>query len=123
MLTLLKIALKQKLNQMTKIVQRKQLPTFLVLGLQRNWLTQMMQTKKNTNTHAYGTKKKGKKLIDGSDDFHSRKKRLVNLITCACLEKRIYRIMKIVRDESPRIMFDVIMGRFRLNRETTFEYD
>ena len=40
-----------------------------------------------------------------------------------CLDKRIYGVLKMVRGESPRIMFDIIMGRFEDDYNPNIFYD
>ena len=45
------------------------------------------------------------------------------IITCACPDKRIYGVLKMVRGESPRIMFDIIMGRFEDDYNPNIFYD
>ena len=45
------------------------------------------------------------------------------LVTCACPQKRVYGFKKMVRGESPRIIFDLIMTRFEKNYNPTIIYD
>ena len=45
------------------------------------------------------------------------------IITCACPDKRIYGILKMVWGESPRIIFDIIMGRFEEDYSPNIFYD
>ena len=45
------------------------------------------------------------------------------LVTCACPQKRVYGFKKMVRGESPRIIFDHIMTRFEKDYNPTIIYD
>ena len=44
-------------------------------------------------------------------------------IRCACPQKRVYGFKKMVRGESPRIIFDLIMTRFEKDYNPTIIYD
>ena len=45
------------------------------------------------------------------------------LITCCCSEKRVYGFKKMLKGESPRIIFDIIMTRFPETYSPTIIYD
>ena len=45
------------------------------------------------------------------------------LVTCTCPQKRVYGFKKMVRGESPRIIFDLIMTRFEPEYNPTIIYD
>ena len=45
------------------------------------------------------------------------------LVTCCCPKKRVYGFQKMVRGESPRIIFDMIMTRFEPEYNPTIVYD
>ena len=45
------------------------------------------------------------------------------LVTCCCPQKRVYGFKKMVKGESPRIIFDMIMTRFPEDYNPTIIYD
>ena len=45
------------------------------------------------------------------------------LVTCCCSEKRVYGFKKMIKGESPRIIFDLIMTRFPSDYNPTIIYD
>ena len=79
----------------------------------------------------YEADKKGnKKDIDSWDELcskmfpeHRRLTPGLFIVTCCCPKKKVYGFKKMIKGESPRIIFDIIMTRFEEDYNPTIIYD